>query len=117
EGVQRPNGLLALENGHLLLGDTNGRELLMVNPADGSKEVFAKGVEPDGIIAVGDGSYVVSRWGGQIHHVSATGETTLLLDTEAAGSQTADIAYNQEEGLILVPTFFQNKVVAYRLKM
>jgi hypothetical protein len=43
------------------------------------------------------------------------GETHLLLDTNES-SQTADIGYIPEENLVLVPTFFSNKVVAYKLE-
>ncbi|MEM1358170.1 MAG: SMP-30/gluconolactonase/LRE family protein [Bacteroidota bacterium] len=115
-GVERPNGLLALADGHVLLGDTNGRMLLKVNPADGTKETITEGVEPDGIIPVGDGSYIVSRWGGQVHHIAKDGKATLLLDTEADKLQSADLGYIPEQKLVLVPAFFGNKVMAYRLE-
>jgi hypothetical protein len=40
---------------------------------------------------------------------------TLMLDTKGAESNTADIGYNAAEKIVYVPTFYKNKVAAYRL--
>jgi hypothetical protein len=37
------------------------------------------------------------------------------LDTKAAQSNTADIGYNAAEKVVYVPTFYKNKVAAYKL--
>ncbi|MEP0712750.1 MAG: ATP-binding protein, partial [Algoriphagus sp.] len=60
------------------------------------------------------GNYVASRWAGEIYFVSGDGET-LLLDTKSEESNTADIGFIPEDNIVLVPTFFKNKVVAYKL--
>jgi hypothetical protein len=70
----------------------------------------------DGIEALGDGSYLVSSWNGMIHHIAADGTKSLILDTRADSVNSADIEFIQEQNLLLVPTFFKNKVVAYDLK-
>ena len=116
EGVERPNGVLILPDGQLLLGDTKGQHLFKVDPDSGERSPFVQGVEPDGIVAVGNGDFIVSRWGGQVHYITAEGEKTLLLDTEEAKIQSADIGFYPERNLVLVPTFFSNQVVAYRLE-
>jgi len=69
----------------------------------------------DGIVRVGDGEYLTSSWAGAIFHVSAEGEVTQLLDTESDGVNTADFDYSVEDNLLFVPTFFDNRVKAYRL--
>jgi outer membrane protein assembly factor BamB len=68
----------------------------------------------DGLIIVNDTTYIASRWKGQIF-LALGGETHLLLDTNES-SQTADIGFIPEENLVLVPTFFSNKVEAYKLE-
>ena len=69
----------------------------------------------DGIIPYGN-DFIISNWNGEIHHVSATGQVTKLLDTKADKVNAADIEYIPTQKLLLVPTFFANKVVAYQVK-
>lgn len=115
EDIPYANGVLVLPDGQLLLGSVKGEKLFRVDPATGKTSVLSDGVSPDGIVAVGNGDFVVSRWNGQVHYVTAGGEATLLLDTEGEEIQSADIGYYPDERLVLVPTFFSNRVVAYRL--
>lgn len=69
----------------------------------------------DGIISLGDGSYLTSSWSGAIFYVSPDGKAEKILDTEAAGDNTADIDYSAGDNLLFIPTFFDNRVVAYRV--
>jgi DNA-binding beta-propeller fold protein YncE len=113
-GQQGPNGLLS--DGDTFLVAHWGAKTL--NTVDASKQVTMKAdsiENPDGIEAVGDGGYLVSSWNGKITYVAADGKTTLILDTTADGVSAADIEYIQEKKLLLIPTFFKNKVVAYEL--
>jgi hypothetical protein len=68
----------------------------------------------DGLIILGDGNFLASRWQGEIYLANDSTQT-LLLDTKAAESNTADIGYNAAEKIVYVPTFFKNKVAAYKL--
>ena len=43
------------------------------------------------------------------------GEVTKLLDTESDGVNTADFDYSSKDNLLFVPTFFDNRVKAYKL--
>jgi len=43
------------------------------------------------------------------------GKKTLLLNTATPGIQTADFTYIPEKKLIIIPTFFNNSIVAYKL--
>jgi len=90
----------------------------MLNTVDASKQLVLKAdsVEnADGVEAVGDGGYLVSSWNGKVTYVAADGTTTKILDTTSGSVSAADIEYIPEKKLLLVPTFFKNKVVAYEL--
>jgi hypothetical protein len=69
----------------------------------------------DGIAPVGDGSYITTSWAGAIFHVSADGKVTKLLDTESDGENAADLDYSIDSKILYIPTFFDNRVKAYRL--
>ncbi|WP_209329919.1 ATP-binding protein [Lunatimonas salinarum] len=68
----------------------------------------------DGLIILDGSTFLVSRWKGEIYLIQ-DGKETLLLDTSAAESNTADIGFIPGENIVLVPTFFKDKVAAYRL--
>lgn len=69
----------------------------------------------DAIAPVGDGGYLTTSWKGAIFYVSATGEKTKLLDTEALEENAADADFSIENQTLYVPTFFKNQVKAYKL--
>lgn len=115
--LQRPNGLLAEEE-QLLLASSRGAFFAPINIE--TKEVQAPWLtdipSADGIIKTTDGNYVVSTWQGEIHLVNAGSQASQKLsDTKAQEINSADIGYVPDENLILVPTFYDNRVVAYRL--
>jgi sugar lactone lactonase YvrE len=115
ENVDGPNGLLA-DNNSLLVALWNGKNLSSIDLA--SKQLTAKTDSidnPDGIEAIGDNAYLVSSWNGMVHYISPEGKKTLVLDTRADSVNAADIEYISEKNLLLVPTFFKNKVMAYDL--
>ncbi|MFC3199745.1 hypothetical protein ACFOET_19155 [Parapedobacter deserti] len=68
----------------------------------------------DGLIILNDSTFVASRWHGEIFFVRGT-ETTVILDTQAEKSNTADIGFVPEKNLVIVPTFLKNEVAAYEL--
>jgi outer membrane protein assembly factor BamB len=115
DSLDGPNGVLA-EDGHLLMASWNGGSLNSIDAGSGAITTMAQGIEhPDGIEAVGDGSYLVSTWDGMVHLVDVDGNKTLLLDTRESGSNAADIEFIRDKNLLLVPAFSANKVVAYEL--
>ncbi len=83
----------------------------------GEARVIAEGIgQGDGIVRLSDGSFIISSWQGQIFHVDAeSAKMTELLDTREAGLNAADIELMGDD-LLLVPTFFGNKVMCYRIK-
>ncbi len=68
----------------------------------------------DGVERYGD-AFLVSNWNGQVYHISAAGEVTLLLDSQEAKLNAADIEVIADKKLLVVPTFFGNTVTAYQL--
>ena len=115
--LQRPNGLLAEED-RLLLASAGGGFLAPVSRAD--KQIQSHWIDgipsADGIIQTADGPYIVSTWQGEVHYVNATdGTHTKLLDTKDQEINAADIGYIPSENLLLVPTFTDHRVVAYKV--
>lgn len=112
EGNTSINGIAVANDGTIYGLDGSG---LKKWKADGSTTIINSTVTGgDGLIILGDGNFIASRWQGEIWFVSADAETNML-DTKAAESNTADIGYNPNEKVIYVPTFFKNKVAAYKL--
>ncbi len=108
----RLNGVL-FEDGKYLLAGFNSGKLFSL---DGSAlTMLADSMQgADGIEKYHDGHFV-SSWNGHIFYVDKNGKRTKLLDTEADKINAADIDVIQEKNLLLVPTFFANKVVAYKI--
>lgn len=112
EGHSNLNGIALASDGTIYGLDDSG---LIKWDWDGGTELINTTVTGgDGLVILGDGNFVASRWVGEIYFVNGNTET-LLLDTKAMESNTADIGYNPSEKIIYVPTFFKNKVAAYTL--
>lgn len=117
EQLNKPNGLLAVGRNKLMVGSqkigalrsTDLKTKVMTSLADGMAAT-------DGIVPDGDGGYFVSDWNGQVFAVAGDGQKQQLLDTREAKINAADIEYIPGEKLLIVPTFFKNKLVAYRVE-
>lgn len=108
-------GLLAHQDKFYMI-DMNAGIFYEVNKNTKDLRKIAEGlVGGDGIIPVGN-DFIISNWNGEINYVSANGQVNKLLDTKAEKVNAADIAYIPEQKLLLIPTFFANKVVAYEVK-
>jgi outer membrane protein assembly factor BamB len=115
KNLDGPNGLLA-GNGEMLMALWNGKTLNTINLENQQVTMRTDSVEnPDGIEAIGNG-YLVSSWNGLVHHIDADWNRTVVLDTRADSLSAADIEYVKEKKLLLVPTFFKNKVMAYEVE-
>lgn len=106
------NGL-RIGNGNTLYGlDADGFKKYN---SDGSFEIINDTVTGgDGLIVLNEDTFIASKWGGEIYLIQ-NGEAVKLLDTTAEESNTADIGYIPKDKLVIVPTFFKDKVVAYKL--
>jgi DNA-binding beta-propeller fold protein YncE len=109
--LETPNGLMA-EKGKLLVGDKNIYEVDIQTKKTTLLIENAGGV--DGLEKNNTGDFVFSNWPGRIF-IHKNGKTTKLLDTTAQELKTADIDYALKLDLVLVPTFFDNRIVAYKI--
>ncbi len=109
------NGVYVEGNTLYLAGGAGN--VFTMNRDDQSIQKVAAGIpNGDGIERYKDG-WIVSNWGGEIYYIDNTGKVTELLDTQEAKMNTADIEVIQEKNMLIVPTFFGNRVAAYSIKM
>ena len=111
EPLETPNGLMA-ENGKLFIGDKNIYEADIKTKKIEMIIEDAGGV--DGLVKNNDGNFVFSNWPGRIF-INKNGENIKLFDTTEKKINTADIDFDLKNNLVLVPTFFDNKVIAYKI--
>jgi len=108
--LTNPNGLWA--------GDTDlfvgCKKLLKVNLKDTSFEVVSEDTGSiDGLEGTANGGFLYSDWSGNIYYLSPENEIEHLLSSEDKSINAADIEYLPSGNLIFVPTFFDNRVMAY----
>ncbi len=109
EKLKSPNGL-AFHKSKLIVGTED--DLLAVDPDTKNIRVKYKDVGPvDGLVPVGVKKYVLSDWAGRVILVGPS-ETIVLGNTTDSKIQAADLGYIPDKNLILIPTFFNNRVVA-----
>lgn len=115
--LNKPNGLLAVGTDKLMIGSGKIGALRSVDVATKAITTLADGMAAtDGIVPEGKGNYFVSDWNGQIFHVNAKGAKVQLLDTRAGKINSADIEYVAKKKLLVVPAFYKNKLVAYKVE-
>jgi DNA-binding beta-propeller fold protein YncE len=113
--LKGPNGLFA-EDGDLMMALWDAKTFNSIDSTTKQVTMRADSIDnPDGIEAIENGAYLVSSWNGMIHHIDSNGNKTLILDTRSDSVSAADIEYIKSKNLLLVPTFFKNKVMAYEL--
>ncbi|WP_439184694.1 hypothetical protein [Carboxylicivirga taeanensis] len=113
EAWGRINGLFA-EKDYVLLG--TGNSIIKISVATKDAQLFIEtGGQADGIEADGKGGYYYSFWKGALYHYTPGEKPRQLLNTAEQNIQSADIGYNTQTHEVLVPTFFANQVVAYKL--
>lgn len=114
-GEERFNGLY-WEKSRLLLITSGTSEFKEIDWNTKDATVISKNMgHGDAIAPVGDGGYLTTSWKGAIFYVSAEGVATKLLDTEANSENAADLDYSISDKTLYVPTFFDNRVKAYKL--
>jgi len=70
----------------------------------------------DGLVTDGKGNFIFSDWTGHVYKATAHGKPVKLLDTTPVKMNAADIDFILDKNILLVPTFFDNRVVAYLVK-
>jgi sugar lactone lactonase YvrE len=115
DGLKGLNGVLAHGGDLYVLADNSMNKV-------GADKTLTRIV--DGLVGTADGlenlegsTYVATCWRGTIHVIDAARkERHLVLDTSEQKIQAADLGMNAKERIIYVPTFFDNRVVAYEVR-
>ncbi len=112
---QSPNGLY-FNSGKLLILGSHSQQLKSLDLNSNNSSILADSLgSADGIVSIGNGNYLTSDWLGEIFYISSKHQRTKLLDTRKNKINAADIGYIMDKNLLLVPTFFNNRVVAYKI--
>ncbi len=115
EHLVSPNGLFS-NHPDLMIGTKNS--ILKVNTESKSVLTYIENTGGiDGLEEVGEGKYIFSDWMGHIHIASPDTKKILLLDSTPDKINAADINYVPSKQLLLVPTFLDNRVMAYHLDL
>jgi hypothetical protein len=100
----------------MMLASSGTEEFLKIQMDSREVSMVASGIgHGDGITRDTHGNYIVSNWAGQIFYITPGGDKTELLDTRDEKINSADIDLIVDENLLLVPTFFDNRVMAYKI--
>ncbi|MFP4470778.1 MAG: SMP-30/gluconolactonase/LRE family protein [Bacteroidales bacterium] len=108
-----PNGMNFMD-GKVYLG-TKGA-IIAIDPETKAQETTAtfEG-SVDGLEIDMQGRFVFSDWNGLVRRTEPGGEPEVLFNTTDKKIQAADIHLMREEHVLLVPTFYDNRVVAYKM--
>ena len=71
----------------------------------------------DGIVVVGKNKIVTSDWKGKVQLIEPGKPIEVLLNTSSLQINAADLGWIPAQHLLLVPTFSNNKVIAFKLKL
>ena len=112
----RPNGLF-VDQGKLLVAFSQASNFVTFDLNTLEKTIIADGIGGgDGVTPTNDANtYLVSDWNGEVFIIDLDGNKQSLLNTKDQKKNTADIWFIKDQNLVLVPTFFDNRVVAYKL--
>lgn len=112
--IRAPNGLF-MQGDRLLVGDgkpgalhavdLNTRRIVRLAPS----ELPIDGLQPV------NGGWLVSDWKGTVSLIAADGRSLVLLDTSDQNINAADFEYIRDERLLIIPTFFDNRLIAYEV--
>lgn len=117
EGLDRPNGLY-VEKSRILLTSSGSSDLKLIDKATGGFETVTRDIgHGDGLEFTGkEGHYIATSWAGEIFLILPDYSKVSLLKTSDQEINSADIGFNIKKQVVYVPTFFDNRVVAYKLE-
>jgi hypothetical protein len=108
-----PNGINYRDD-YLYVG-VKGK-IIRIDPRDKSQEIIAEfdgGV--DGLEIDQEGRFIFSDWSGLVRRVAPGSKPEVLFNTTDQKVNAADIHLRADNNILLVPTFFDNRVVAYQI--
>lgn len=114
EKIKNVNGLWA-EKERLLAGTSD--DVVAINYKDKNLKNFVSNTGSiDGLVSFDASGYIISDWQGNVHLIYPGKEKEKLLDTTPNQMNAADIEFIKNKKLLLVPTFGDNRVIAYSVK-
>lgn len=113
--IARSNGIYC-DGDRILVAGKAGRLLAVDRSTKAITVLFAKTGYIDGLEKISDQQFLVSDWKGTVQLLETGRPPVKLLDTSTAKVNAADLGWIAAEKIILVPTFADNRVVAYRLR-
>lgn len=112
ELLVKPNGLALMKNS-LAVGVKNS--ILKIDLSTKEIKVLIEETGPvDGLIHLNGNKFIISDWSGRITLVNPS-EKVLLSNSTENNIQAADLGYIYNKKWVLVPTFFDNRVIAAQL--
>lgn len=112
--LYKPNGLFVSDN-TLLVGLRNSVAAIDLDTKNISTYITETG-GIDGLVATGTGEhYLISDWSGRIHIIHPDKEKVKMLDMTNKKINAADIEFIPKKNLLLIPTFYDNRVLAYEI--
>ncbi|MBU8892359.1 MAG: hypothetical protein KOO66_06245 [Bacteroidales bacterium] len=114
KSLNGPNGLCLMKD-FLLIGTRDKiQKVSILNKTISDYLLNTGGI--DGLICYESKHLIYSDWSGNIYLACLGQETRKLMDTSPLKINAADIGFDYEKRIIFVPTFYDNRVMAYRLK-
>jgi DNA-binding beta-propeller fold protein YncE len=111
--LETPNGMALFNDGNLAVGVKNS--VLKVILKTKNIKLFIDDTGPvDGIIHEENNKFILTNWEGRILLASPSEKIVLYSKTED-NKQTADIGYLPDKKIVLIPTFYDNRVVAAKI--
>lgn len=113
--LENMNGILA--NGKLLYLGSKGSFISVDQTTKAITILEEKVGYLDGILLVGQNTFVTSDYSGKVQLIVPGKGIETLINTTEIKVNAADVGFIPSQNILLVPTFNNNKVVAYKLKL
>ncbi len=111
----RFNGVYA-EGDDIFIITSKSGQLLDYNMETEKLDTLLDGLgQGDGLKGLENDEFLTSDWQGEVFYITKNKVVYSILKTKQDKINSADIEYIKEKNILLVPTFFDNKVVAYSL--
>lgn len=117
EDLKSPNGV-SVKGNELIIASFSGNSLLSLNLQNNQIRTLVEDIgKADGIIQLEVGHFITSSWSGEVYLISNDLKKQKILDTSSEKINAADMGYIPEENLLIIPTFYDNRLMAYRVNI
>ena len=113
--LEKMNGILA--EGNLLYMGSKDNFISVDKKSKAIRILVENTGYLDGIVKVGKNKFVTSDFKGKVQLIEPGKDIEVLMNTTDLKVNAADLGYISSQNLLLVPTFLDNKVVAFKLKL